>query len=138
MPHQDLDQKVHIHFIDSTFSFYWWNSITLLGRTSCNWPSTVVNKTYIVFTGKGKISTVIAIVIGVTIAASEVLVILLYCFLRRRARKKSNDINKENSQKSDCLLIYHGMQLVLCSNHMSHSPHFQKSTWWNPFNKDLF
>uniref|UniRef100_A0A7N2MBN5 Gnk2-homologous domain-containing protein n=1 Tax=Quercus lobata TaxID=97700 RepID=A0A7N2MBN5_QUELO len=57
--------------------------------------------------GKGKISTVIAIVIGVTIAASEVLVILLYCFLRRSARKKSNDINKENSQKSDCLLIYH-------------------------------
>ncbi|XP_023898167.1 cysteine-rich receptor-like protein kinase 10 [Quercus suber] len=57
--------------------------------------------------GKGKSSKEIAIVIAVTIAASVVLVILLYCFRRRRARMKSNDINEENSQKSDGLLNYH-------------------------------
>ncbi|XP_030968418.1 cysteine-rich receptor-like protein kinase 10 [Quercus lobata] len=57
--------------------------------------------------GKGKSSKVIAIVIAVTIASSVVLVILLYCFRRRRARMKSNDINEENSQKSDSLLNYH-------------------------------
>ncbi|KAM4101938.1 hypothetical protein ACB094_05G184100 [Castanea mollissima] len=57
--------------------------------------------------GKGKSSKVIAIVIAVTIASSVVLVILLCCFRRRRARMKSNDINEENSQKSDSLLNYH-------------------------------
>ncbi|XP_065636289.1 antimicrobial ginkbilobin-2-like protein [Quercus suber] len=57
--------------------------------------------------GKGKSSKVIAIVIAVTIAASVVLVILLYCFRRRRARMKSNDIEEENTQKSDGLLNYH-------------------------------
>ncbi|KAM3701582.1 hypothetical protein ACJW31_05G184900 [Castanea mollissima] len=57
--------------------------------------------------GKGKISMVIAIVIGVTIAASVVLVTLLYCFQRRKARKKSNATNEKNSRKSDGVLSYH-------------------------------
>ncbi|KAK4538942.1 hypothetical protein RGQ29_032143 [Quercus rubra] len=56
---------------------------------------------------KGKISTVKAIVIGVTIAASVVLVTLLYCFRRRKARKKSDAINELNSEKSDSILNYH-------------------------------
>ena len=69
---------------------------------------------------------VIAVVIGVTIAASLVLVILLYCFQRRKARKKSNATNEKNSGKSDGLLSYRGMQVVLSSHHifMSHSPRF--------------
>ncbi|KAF3949583.1 hypothetical protein CMV_024566 [Castanea mollissima] len=58
--------------------------------------------------GKAKISTVIAIVIGVTIAASVVLVTLLYCFRRRKARRKKSDaINELNSEKSDSILNYH-------------------------------
>ena len=71
----------------------------------------------IVFAGKGKISPVIIIAIVVTIAASVVLVILAYCFLRRRARKKSDAINEESPKQSDGLLNYHGMlmQVLLCS-----------------------
>ncbi|XP_075666233.1 cysteine-rich receptor-like protein kinase 25 isoform X1 [Castanea sativa] len=58
--------------------------------------------------GKAKISTVIAIVIGVTIAASVVLVTLLYCFRRRKTRRKKSDaINELNSEKSDSILNYH-------------------------------
>nr|XP_023924887.1 cysteine-rich receptor-like protein kinase 10 [Quercus suber] len=57
--------------------------------------------------GKGKISPVIIIAIVVTIAASAVLVILAYCFLRRRARKKSDAINEESPKQSDGLLNYH-------------------------------
>ncbi|XP_030968431.1 cysteine-rich receptor-like protein kinase 25 isoform X2 [Quercus lobata] len=57
--------------------------------------------------GKGKISMVIAIIIGVTIAASVVLVVLLYCFQRRKERKKSNATNEKNSGKSDGLLSFH-------------------------------
>ncbi|XP_065617495.1 cysteine-rich receptor-like protein kinase 10 [Quercus suber] len=56
---------------------------------------------------KGKISPVIIIAIVVTIAASAVLVILAYCFLRRRARKKSDAINEESPKQSDGLLNYH-------------------------------
>ncbi|KAM4101943.1 hypothetical protein ACB094_05G184300 [Castanea mollissima] len=57
--------------------------------------------------GKGKISPVVIIAIVVTIAASVVLVILAYCFLSRRARKKSDAINEESSKQSDGLLNYH-------------------------------
>ncbi|XP_050288769.1 cysteine-rich receptor-like protein kinase 10 [Quercus robur] len=57
--------------------------------------------------GKGKISPVIIIAIVATIAASVVLVILAYCFLRRRARKKSDAINEESPKQSDGLLNYH-------------------------------
>jgi len=46
-----------------------------------------------------------------------VLVILAYCFLQRRARKKSDAINEESPKQSDGFLNYHGMlmQVVLCS-----------------------
>ncbi|KAM3749421.1 hypothetical protein ACB098_05G183800 [Castanea mollissima] len=57
--------------------------------------------------GKGKISPVVIIAIVVTIAASVVLVILAYCFLSRRARKKSDAINEESFKQSDGLLNYH-------------------------------
>nr|XP_023884295.1 cysteine-rich receptor-like protein kinase 10 [Quercus suber] len=57
--------------------------------------------------GKRKISTVTIIAIIVPIAASVVLLILSYCFLRMRARKKFDAVNEENLKKSDDVLIYH-------------------------------
>jgi hypothetical protein len=72
-----------------------------------------------VYSGKGKISKVTIIAIVIPIAASVVLVILSYCFLRRRATKKSNAIKGESFKKSDHILNYHGMQVVICSHHIS-------------------
>ncbi|XP_030968423.1 cysteine-rich receptor-like protein kinase 10 [Quercus lobata] len=56
-------------------------------------------------TGKKKISTATIIVIVVPIAAL-VLVILSFCFLKMRARKKSNAIKGESFKKSDQILNY--------------------------------
>ncbi|XP_065617507.1 cysteine-rich receptor-like protein kinase 10 isoform X2 [Quercus suber] len=56
-------------------------------------------------TGKKKISTATIIAIVVPIVAL-VLVILSFCFLTMRARKKSNAIKGENFKKSDQILNY--------------------------------
>ena len=63
----------------------------------------------IFYAGKRKISTVTIIAIIVPIAASVVLLILSYCFLRMRARKKFDAVNEESLKKSDDVLIYHGI-----------------------------
>ncbi|XP_050288737.1 cysteine-rich receptor-like protein kinase 25 isoform X1 [Quercus robur] len=57
------------------------------------------------YTGKKKISTATIIAIVVPIVAL-VLVILSFCFLTMRARKKSNAIKGENFKKSDQILNY--------------------------------
>ena len=79
----------------------------------------------IVYAGKDKSSTATIIAIVVPIAALVlVLVILSYCFLRR-ARKKTNAIKGESSKKSNHILNYQGMRVVLYLHHMSPSSHFQ-------------
>ncbi|KAM4101949.1 hypothetical protein ACB094_05G184900 [Castanea mollissima] len=57
--------------------------------------------------GKRKISTLTIIAIIVPIVASVVLLILSYCFLRMRARKKFDAANEESLKKSDDVLVYH-------------------------------
>lgn len=63
----------------------------------------------IFYAGKKKISTATIIAIIVPIAASVVLLILSYCFLRMRARKKFDAVNEERLKISDDILIYHGI-----------------------------
>jgi hypothetical protein len=72
-----------------------------------------------VYAGKSKISKVTIISIVAPIAGSVLLLVLAYCFLSRRARKKSNAIKGEKSKKCDLILIYQGMKVVLYSNHVS-------------------
>jgi hypothetical protein len=75
-----------------------------------------------VYAGKSKISKATLISIVAPIAGSVLLLVLAYCFLSRRARKKSNAIKGEKSKKSDLILIYQGIKVVLYnlySNHVS-------------------
>jgi preprotein translocase subunit YajC len=73
-----------------------------------------------VYAGKSKISKVTIISIVVPIAASVLLLVLAYCFLTRRARKKFNDVKKgEKSKKSDHIQTYQGMKVDFYSNHVS-------------------
>ena len=108
-------------------SVYWWDLINLLGSTSFKGLFLLLSMKYdIVYSGKGRISTVTIITIIIPIAVSVMLVILSYCFLRRRATKKSNAIKGESFKKSDHILNYHGMQVVIHSNHI---PFFSFSFW---------
>jgi hypothetical protein len=72
-----------------------------------------------VYAGKSKILKVKIISIVAPIAGSVLLLALAFCFLTRRARKKSNAIKGEKSKKSDHILIYQGIKVVLYSNHVS-------------------
>ena len=100
---------------------YLWDLINLLGSTSFKGLFLLLSMKYdIVYSGKGRISTVTIITIIIPIAVSVMLVILSYCFLRRRATKKSNTIKGKSFKKSDHILKVCKWSYVHIISHSSH------------------
>ena len=107
--------------------FMWnkFNPIYFIGQLSPNGLFTVVNETWYCLRRKGqKLNGNDNCHCCSKAALVLVLVILSYCFLRR-ARKKTNAIKGESSKKSNHILNYQGMRVVLYLHHMSPSSHFQ-------------